>query len=163
MSSITVTSNISAIESSLRSQINRLQAEYAISIENHVSYAAAVDQGSTRIIEWAKVSKAQKAAIAISMRERGTAPRWGGKKGFKVTKGEGWVKIVIPPEGMLAKSVGPIRAHARDVLRHLPSGFDGGDIDRELRVDIAQGAVSILVDNTPVDQGALRLGWGVRT
>lgn len=162
MSVVTISSNISAIEASLRSRISRLQTEYSISIENHVSYAAAVDQGSTRIIEWAKVSRAQMAAIAISMRERGAAPRMGNKKGFKVTKGEGWVKIVIPPEGMLAKSVRPIRAHARDVLRHLPSGFDSGDIDRELRVDIAQGAVSILVDNTPVDQGPLRLGWEAR-
>jgi len=160
--SIIITSNISSIEALLRSRINRLQSEYSISIENNVSYAAAVDQGSTRIINWSEVSRAQMAAIAISMRERGSAPRWGGKKGFTVTKGDGWVKIVIPPEGMLAKSVRPIREHARDVLRHLPSGFEGDDIDRELKADIAAGAVSILVDNTPLDQGPLRQGWGVR-
>lgn len=157
--SFSVNSNIDDLASRILARANSLQADLEISIENHIKYAVAVDQGYTLELDWSKMSRKQKAAIFLSMRDRrkkGKA-RWAGKKGFKVSRSkDGIIKIIVPPAGIMAKSVRPIRKHAREVIAR--SGWG-----KEARLSIAEKALDVLVDNTPVDEGLLWKGWGVRS
>ena len=49
----------------------------------------------------------------------------------------------------------PIKKHVEDVLSRLPVGQQAAE-------EIARGMESILVVNTPVDEGALAAGWRVQ-
>ena len=160
--SYSVESNTSQVIARLTQRARALQREYEAAVTNNVEYAVAVDRGYTRTIVWSELSKKNIAAIILSMKKRKGQPRvWEGK-GLDVQRGEGFVKIIVPPAGMVVKSIGPTKKIGRNILKALPKVFG----DKELKAAVAEiafAAQSILVSNTPVDQGVLIKGWEVRT
>ena len=164
MSALTVDSNINAVLARLNALGSDLQAEYEVSIENHVSYAAAVDQGSTRMMDATQPVTDREAATEARHAKYG-APKWDGDSRFAVTRGETWTKVVIPPAGIMLQSYPLIKAHGRDVLRQLGPAFGDSQVSQAMREDMANGAQAILVSKTmelAFDQGVLAGGWKVR-
>lgn len=153
-----VNSNILAMNDRLKKRKQDLK-DYTISLENRMPYAVAVDQGWTYRMVWAELPiRQQRAVFAAMKRRKGGGPKLEGVEGFKVEHGgEGdaaWTEITVPPAGILIKSVAPIKEYIKSVLSRMPLG-------EEAAQEIARGMESILVGNTPVDNGNLAGGWKV--
>jgi hypothetical protein len=160
---LTIESNIREVIVNIKRRAQALAHERTISVVNNAEHAVAVEVGHTRTIIWDELSQKQRAAIILSMKNRQGKPRkWDGDKEFVVDRFEGGVTVTVPPEGMLAKSQAPIKAFGGQVLKRLPNGFTNRDLDMAA-AEIGAGALSILADNTPVDQGTLIRSWEVRT
>lgn len=163
--SYSVESNIVEVLGRLGQRYRGLPDTFEASVVNAVSYAAAVDQGYIRDIIWADLTFAQRAAIIFSMQKRKGQPRkWEGK-GLQInrfTREPGgpayWTEIIVPPAGMLIKSVKPVKAFGGQLLARLPKAFGEQQL-RQAVAEIAFFAQSVLVDNTPVDDGVLIKGW----
>lgn len=159
--STTVESNVHEVIARLTRRARAIQSEYEATVTNNVEYAAAVNNGYTRTIVWSQLSRANIAAIILSMKKRKGQPRvWEGKGG-EVQRGEGFVKIIVPPAGMVVKSIGPTKQIGRQILKALPEGFTDRHLQAAVK-EIAFAAQSFLVSNTPVDQGVLIKGWEVK-
>lgn len=145
-------SNIEAVKARLE-QRKKADQSFTVSIENRMPYAVAVDQGYTQ-----KVTRRQEIAMIIALKNKtDKAPVWEGKPGYSKTlldDGEHVYQITIPPAGILAKSVAPARELVRSILSTKP-------LTKEVADEIGGGLESILVDNTPYDQGFLAGAWKV--
>lgn len=150
-----VTSNIDALASRLRKALPNSD-DFIISFENRMPYAVAVDQGYTRVMEGLTNPPEKREAATDARHAKHGEPKWMGE-GLEVTRTEDTTEITVPPAGILAKSVRPTKILVHGVLSKMPYGQQAAE-------SIARGLESILVDNTPVDQGLLVGGWkgGVR-
>lgn len=156
--SFTFTHNLNQMVIELRKRAGELVADTQAVITNQVAYAAAVDQGSERLIVWKDLPPRQRYAIIQAMKKR--KGKKSGRK-VKVTRGKGWVKISIPGAAMVARSIKPTRAEGQRILKRLPAGFTQRHLQAAI-TEIAFAAQAILVDNTPVDHGVLVKGWEVK-
>lgn len=161
MSVFAVDSNMNSVRAGLAARIQAWHQEYEVVIENPIEYAAAVDQGSTRVIP-ATASVEDREAATKRRHAKYGKPKWDGDSRFSVTRSEGETKVIIPPEGILLKSRPEIKEHGRQVLSSQP-GLEDSQLDRAMKQDIANGAIGILVNYTPVDEGALWQGWRARS
>lgn len=157
--SLEVQDNLREVIAKLRRKAGEMVVDVNASITNNVEYAAAVDQGYERMIVWTETTRAQRYAIIQAMKKRKGAPKLEGK-GLTVERGEGWVKVAVPGAAMVARSIKPAKAVGKQILKRLPPGFGQRHLNGAV-AEIAFATQAILVDNTPVDQGALIKGWEV--
>ena len=165
--SFTVESNVTEVIARLNHRAQSFNAHIEVTISNHVSYAAAVDQGYVREIVWAELTFSQRAAIILAMEKNDGKPRkWDGK-GLQVNQfrdGKGRLiksEIIVPGVNMLARAIAPVKQFGRwKVINRLPSGFGPRHL-KMAALEIAEFAHSKLVDLTPVDESVLVKGWGV--
>lgn len=146
------TSNIQELSQNLQKRKQGpAGAEFIISCENRMPYAVAVDQGYTRVMKGLTNSIEDREAASEKRHTKHGSPKWEGK-GLEVTRGDDYTVITVPPEGMMAKSVQPIR-------ELVPSIVKRQGLTHAAAVDIARGMETILGDNSPTDDGHLRGAW----
>lgn len=68
--SMEVSSNLEQVIQRLHERASRMSSEYTAVLFNNVSYASAVENGYTRTLRWADMSKEQRGAIFASMKKR---------------------------------------------------------------------------------------------
>lgn len=174
---VVLTTNIDQVINGIRRMAADIKPEYKVLVINTKRYAAAVDRGWTKTVFWRDLSPRQRFTIIMSAKARdagkepeddkdkstpsgttttakgGTVERFTDPKGFK---------IVMPPVGMIAKSLPDIEAFAKNSLkRHLRGAISDRKMD-VATLDIGMFALTVLVGNTPVDQGELIKGWELK-
>lgn len=160
--SMEVSSNLEQVIQRLHERASRMSSEYTAVLFNNVSYASAVENGYTRTLRWADMSKEQRGAIFASMKKRekqGARQDSGGPKA-SVQSFDGGFTITMPPAGMVANNIAAIRKYGEQQLAEIaafhPVHF------KAFLADVAEWALVKIVLDTPVDQSVLRRGWDVR-
>jgi hypothetical protein len=157
-----VESNITSVIANLARRMQGSAGEdIEVAVTNSVAYAAAVDRGWTAEYTWSEMPVKQRIAIVLAAKNRKGGPKLEGKKGFNVDRWDGGYRITVPPAAMTLNSIPDTRKFGRGVLSRLPAGFNYQTL-QQAALEIALGAQTFLVQNTPVDHGVLAKGWEVK-
>ena len=133
---------------------------YSAEIVNPVSYASAVEEGYTRTMKWADMSKEQRYAIIMSAKKASEEGKGENNESkATVTRFEGGFEIEMPGVGMVSRSIPEIEEHMRKESLLITVADEQslkGLID-----DAAAFGLLIITEKTPVDQSALINGWNL--
>ena len=145
-------SNILEVAARLNKMAEDVKSVYEVEITNNSEYAVPVEFGYTREMVWADMSPAQRAAIILSAKKS-----TGFKGKAKVEKFDGGFRIIVPPVGMVAKTLPIAKSYGVGVMSTITQFSDhhfNGAIS-----DIGAYALYHVSEETPVDTGDLKARW----